>query len=84
MQRNITFSKSLTEVFEYPSFETATEEDNLNTKSGITTNKNPIGSFGKNFFCHADRVNIINPSIVIKRDWTGGDGGGLGGGTVTP
>jgi len=46
IKRNITFSKSLTEVFEYPSFETATEEDNLNTKSGITTNKNPIGSFG--------------------------------------
>merc|ERR1712228_92070 len=53
-KRNITFSESLIQVFEYPSFEStvstnpATEEtaENTKTKSGITTNKNPLGSFG--------------------------------------
>jgi len=49
-KRNITFSESLTQVFEYPSFEssvsTTEETDNTKTKSGITTNKNPLGSFG--------------------------------------
>merc|ERR1712228_228221 len=47
-KRNITFSESLTQVFEYPSFESTTEPEEMTakTKSGITTNKNPLGSFG--------------------------------------
>merc|ERR1711997_638951 len=41
-KRNITFSESLTQVFEYPSFESTTEDETkAKTKSGITTNKNP-------------------------------------------
>merc|ERR1712228_331964 len=47
-KRNITFSESLIQVFEYPSFESTTEPEEMTakTKSGITTNKNPLGSFG--------------------------------------
>ena len=47
LQRNITFSESLTQVFEYPSSESTSTEEDAKTKAGITTNKNPIGSFGK-------------------------------------
>ena len=38
----------MTQVFEYPSFESTTEPEEMmaKTKSGITTNKNPLGSFG--------------------------------------
>ena len=37
----------MTQVFEYPSFESTTEDETkAKTKSGITTNKNPLGSFG--------------------------------------
>jgi len=45
-KRNITFSESLTQVFEYPSSESTSTEEDAKTKAGITTNKNPIGSFG--------------------------------------
>lgn len=45
-KRNITFSESLTQVFEYPSSESTSMEEDAKTKAGITTNKNPIGSFG--------------------------------------
>merc|ERR1712008_631951 len=45
-KRNITFSESLTQVFEYPSSESTSTEEDAKTKAGITTNKNPLGSFG--------------------------------------
>ena len=45
LQRNITFSESLEQVYEYPSFESVADEDSK-PKSGITSTKNPLGSFG--------------------------------------
>lgn len=57
-QLNITFSKSLTQVYEYPSFESMTDEEtNKNTTAshnnkpsvGITSN-NIVGSFGESTF----------------------------------
>ncbi len=64
---NIKFRESLTEVFEYPSFESANAEDDdeadgkearstSNKKSGITSNKNPLGSFGKKLIYATIRV----------------------------
>ena len=80
LQRNITFSESLTQVFEYPSSESTSIEEDAKTKAGITTNKNPIGSFGKSRLYLLDAVGssgILKAKQKLGRTFNSNKLGGI-------